>query len=523
MAYREMHVVLVHEVIRRWQLGEPLRAIAAETGVDRKTVRRYVAAAQQHGAAVGGPAPSESLLVQVQAEIRPGGPAERGATWRLCDAHRDAIQGWLKDGARGPKVAELLLRASGVEVPLRTLSRFIQTELRPERRAPTVRLAEHPPGKVLEIDHVELGTVTLAEGPVKLWALVCVAVHSRHAFLWPCRSTRVDELIEGLEAAWAFFGGVFPIVLADNQKAIVTRPDPVRPTLNETFLEYSQARGFLVDLARVRRPQDKPRVERTIGYAWGSCFAGERFRTLEEMRQHAASWATDVAGRRVHGTTQRRPIEAFEAERPLLLPAPLEPYDPPCWHVRKVGADQMVAVAKALYSVPHSVGRREVRLRVDRTMVRIYAGGVLVKAHVRRAAGEAAIDEGDFPAGSRHLLRHDPDALVRVAGEHGPSVKEVARQILDVDQRWCRVRSVHRLLRLCARYGAAEVDAVCEKALGQRVSDVMCIERMLAQPVAPSTAPRETLPAPPSPIARPRFARSAADFHLTGPRRPNVP
>lgn len=40
MAYREMHVVLVHEVIRRWQLGEPLRAIAAETGVDRKTVRR---------------------------------------------------------------------------------------------------------------------------------------------------------------------------------------------------------------------------------------------------------------------------------------------------------------------------------------------------------------------------------------------------------------------------------------------------------------------------------------------------
>jgi hypothetical protein len=61
MAYREMHVVLVHEVIRRWQLGEPLRAIAAETGVDRKTVRRYVAAAQQHGAGVGGPAPSEGV------------------------------------------------------------------------------------------------------------------------------------------------------------------------------------------------------------------------------------------------------------------------------------------------------------------------------------------------------------------------------------------------------------------------------------------------------------------------------
>ncbi len=92
MAYREMPMVLVHELIRRWQRREPLRAIAAATGVDRKTVRRYVAAARQRGVAVGGPAPAEGLLVQLQAELRPGGRAERGATWRVCEAHRDAIQ-----------------------------------------------------------------------------------------------------------------------------------------------------------------------------------------------------------------------------------------------------------------------------------------------------------------------------------------------------------------------------------------------------------------------------------------------
>jgi hypothetical protein len=34
------------------------------------------------------------------------------------------------------------------------------------------------------------------------------------------------------------------------------------PRLNRAFIEYAQARGFVVDPARVRTPTDKPRVER---------------------------------------------------------------------------------------------------------------------------------------------------------------------------------------------------------------------------------------------------------------------
>lgn len=44
------------------------------------------------------------------------------------------------------------------------------------------------------------------------------------------------------------------------------RADPLEPRLNEAFVEYAQSRGFLIDPARVRSPQDKP-----AGAAGGVC------------------------------------------------------------------------------------------------------------------------------------------------------------------------------------------------------------------------------------------------------------
>lgn len=66
-----------------------------------------------------------------------------------------------------------------------------------------------------------------------------------------------------------------------------------------------------------------------------------------------------------------------------------------------------------------------------------------------------------------------------------------------------------RLLRLCERYGADRVDALCARALAFDVLDVPRIERMLkAARTAEDTAPTGTVvPLPPS-----RFARDPASF-----------
>jgi predicted DNA-binding transcriptional regulator YafY len=54
MAFREVAVTEIREVLRAWQAGAGLRRVAAQAGVDRKTARRYVAAAVEAGLARDG-------------------------------------------------------------------------------------------------------------------------------------------------------------------------------------------------------------------------------------------------------------------------------------------------------------------------------------------------------------------------------------------------------------------------------------------------------------------------------------
>ncbi|MFF3575215.1 hypothetical protein ACFYXQ_46535 [Nocardia jiangxiensis] len=57
-----------------------------------------------------------------------------------------------------------------------------------------------------------------------------------------------------------FFDGVFAVAVPDNMKAIADRANATDPRLNDSFREYAESRGFVVDPARVRSPQDKPVV-----------------------------------------------------------------------------------------------------------------------------------------------------------------------------------------------------------------------------------------------------------------------
>jgi hypothetical protein len=125
MAFREVPMFEIREVLRLWLTGEGLRAIARLARVDRKTVRRYVAAAEAAGAgADGGEGQlTDALIGAVCEAVRPARPGGHGAAWAALVPHEELIGGWVKAGLRLTKIADLLGRR-GVRVPYRTLHRF---------------------------------------------------------------------------------------------------------------------------------------------------------------------------------------------------------------------------------------------------------------------------------------------------------------------------------------------------------------------------------------------------------------
>jgi transposase len=512
MAFREVPMVEVKEVLRLWLAGVARKRIAARLGLDPKTVRRYVRTAERVGLdrRAGETTLSDEQVTAVVVALKAIPTRPHGDAWAACVQHQAVITGHLARRVRLTKVRKLLRRA-GVLIPYTTLRRFAAATCGFGRTAPTVPIADGAPGSEVQLDTGWVAWLT-PDAPgrrrrVRAW--IFTAVYSRHRFVYPCLTETTASAIEACEAAWAFFGGVFAVVIPDNTKAIVTTADPLQPRLATGFLEYAQARGFQVDPTRVRHPRDKARVERSVQTVRDDCFAGETLVDLPAARAHAVWWCREEYGLAVHTRTQRRPREHFEAEElPALQPAPAEPYDIPVWAEPKVARDHFAQVAKALYSLPTRYIGQTLVARADRALVRFYLHGILLKTHLRQPPGGRAIDRSDFPPEKAAYALRDVTFLQHEAARHGTAIGAVATQLLAGPLPWTRMRQVYALLGLVRRYGAARVETTCADGLAADCTDVRRLRRMLelATPPPPRSSPPATPPA--------RFLRPVTQYAL---------
>jgi len=147
---------------------------------------------------------------------------------------------------------------------------------------------------------------------------------------------------------------------------------------------------------------------------------------------------------------------------------------------------------------------------VDRTTVRFFLGGEMLKLHARVAPGKRSTDPNDYPVGKADYALRSVDKLKERAREHGEHVGTFAERLLGGPLPWGRMRQGYGLLRLCERYGAARVDALCARALAFDVVDVPRIERMLkaAQKVEDDASTDGKVVR----LPEGRFARDAASF-----------
>jgi transposase len=511
MPYRELSMLEVREVLRRYVGGAGLRAIARGTGLDRKTVAKYLTAGTACGLHPGSAPPTDAQIATVLAQLQGPMGGRPGTTQAVLRPHQVQIQTWLTEGLRLTKIYRRL-RAQGVAVSYSTLYRFAQTACGFGTPAVTVRVADPPPGEVAEVDFGVLGLWTdPATGTRRrVSGLLVTLCHSRYACLAVSLRQDLGALLDGLEVAWTFFGGVVHRLVLDNLTPAVTKADRYTPTLGKVFLEYAQYRGFVVDPTVPVHPTGKPKVERGIPYAREDFFRGETFRDLADMQTRALTWCGELAGTRLHGTTRQVPRVVFETvERALLLPLAPTPFDRPIWSQATVHPDHHVQFQRALYSVPTRYVGQRVDVRGDRRLVRIYAHQVLIKTHPRQAPGQRSTDYADYPAALAPYALRAPDRCIAQGAALGPAVGQFLTVLLGGVFPWARLRQAQALLRLAERFGAARVNAACARALAFDLVDVRRVQRILQAALEHEPAPETrgavlALPA--------RFARPPASF-----------
>ena len=306
-----------------------------------------------------------------------------------------------------------------------TGSRYVSAAFEPKR--PRCEWRRSLPSEQAEVDFSRLGLLFDPEAERKrvCHALVVTLVHSRHQYVHLTHSQKLADLLEGLENACVLFEGVTAKVVIDNLKAAVCKADRYEPIFQRTFEEYARYRGFVIDAAIAGHAQGKPHVERAVPYVRGNFFRGEQWLNLAHAQREAIAWCLSKAGTRKHGITYKQPLVVFEeiekaALHPLALAGPR--FDTPRWATCTVHPDHHVRFGKALHSVPHAFLRKQVDVRGDRSLVRIYFQGGLVKTHPTQLPGGRDTDHGDYPEEKTPYTMRDPNRLISEGRRHGNEI-----------------------------------------------------------------------------------------------------
>ena len=525
MAYREHGMWEVLDVLKRHHRGESQRRIAVATGRGRKTIRAYIREAKKLGWSKEVP-PDDELASRVAQRRQPGpSSSEASASEKALRAHHDRIQQWVEgpEGERGLKLTKVheLLTREGVDVSYSSVYRYAVEQFGLARSRLTLRRAEVSPGELAEVDFGQLGKIYDPESDRKrlVWALLVTLGFSRHQYVHVNFSQKLDVVIDGLEEAWEFFGGVPERVVVDNMKTAVVKADRYEPSFQRTMEQYAELRGFVIDPAVVRQPKGKPIVERGVPYVRESFFRGEQWLDLAHVQREARHWCLEVAGRRIHGTTQKRPLVVFEeVELACLRPVNGPRFDTPQWAEPSVHDDHHVKFLKALYSVPTVYVGKQVTVRGDKALVRIYYKGELIKTHPRKPAGGRATDYTDYPPDLEAYARRDPERMVRQAKKLGNNIGRFMSLLLSGVFPWAKLRQAQKLMRLADKYGHARVETACQRALGFDLINVQRVERILKNAVAPSDDPPQTGELVSMPL---RFLRPNESFSHEPKRKEN--
>ena len=271
-------------------------------------------------------------------------------------------------------------------------------------------------------------------------------------------------------AAFEHFGGVPELVVPDNLKTGVKRPDRYEAEIAAPYADLAAHYSAVVLPTRIGKPRDKAKVEVGVQIAEREILAPLRGRTVFSLAEANAAIAAQlqVLNARPFAKLPGSRESVFrEREAPLLRPLPDEPYQHRTRKLATVHIDYHVELDGHYYSVPYHLVRERVELRFDARTVEVYHAGQRVALHVRSAArGRASTLEEHMPAAHRAVASWTPARIEAWAAKTGPETAALCAAIMaNRPHPELGYRSCLGVLRLEGKYGPARLEAASSRAL----------------------------------------------------------
>lgn len=287
--------------------------ISAQTGLDRKTVKKYLRMSRE--------------------EFISSGSFERDYP-RLLDNYRDFIVADLREFPflSAPQVHDHLKERYPdlPSVTVRTVYNYVESVRKAEGIAKTdestfrdyemLPLCE--PGEEAQADFGEQ-TMTTADGNRhKVYFFVMVLSHSRYKFVFLSDTPFTTALaVYSHELAFDYFGGIPAKILYDQDRVLLKDLNLGELILTKGFSRFVGEYKFDAVFCHKADPESKGKVENVVKYVKYNFLRGRHYKDIETLNRECVGWLERTANGTEHATTRRIPSEVFATvEKARLTP-----------------------------------------------------------------------------------------------------------------------------------------------------------------------------------------------------------
>ena len=462
----------LREILRLKSLGFSERNIAQSCGVSRNTVSKVVHRTDELN--ITWPL-DHDMTDNTLSELL--FPKEKTATDKRLPDYDYIRKELLKNGVTKKllwiEYCELCRQSGGESLMYSQFCEYIRRD--EEKRRATMHIPRKP-GEQIEVDwagdpaHIidpDTGEIT------DCWLFVGVLTYSQYTFVEAFMNERTGNWIKAHIRMFEFFGGVTPVLVADNCTTAVDhqKSDWYTPVLNATYHELAEHYNVAILPARVRKPKDKPTVEGSVGKisTWiTAALRNEQFFSLAELNEAIRKKLQIYNARQFQKKECSRLSLYLGEEQPLLAPLPATPFELSEWKQATVQFNYHIVVDGMYYSVPYQYIKDKVDVRVTDSTIEVFHHHERIASHRRLSgrAGQYSTITEHMPEDHQKYLEWNGDRFRRWADQIGSNTRKVVDAILasgKVEQQ--SYRSCMGLLRLAEKHSSQRLEIACERAL----------------------------------------------------------
>lgn len=466
-----------------------IRQIAEETGHHRKTVRKALAG------------------------MEPRYRRQQESACRVMDSVGLIVENWLKQDLEHPRKQRHTARRihqrlveehqfEGAESTVRRWVRYSKFRLG-VGTSPAVVPLDPEVAREAEVDWGS--AVVRMEGrsqPIKYFCLR--SRYSGKIFVRAYPWERQEMFFDGHLHAFAYFGGVFPVVVYDNLKAAVKQILVGKGRVEqERFAAFRSYYTFEARFCNPGRGQEKGGVEGLIGYARRNFLVPvPEVKDFEELNARLLERCVVHSQKRIAGRPDERSIEQrAEEERPRLLPLLEKPFEISKTLPVRISRYQTAQVDRNRYSVPTAYVGRQCWAELGCEMVRLYADGRQIASH-RRIFGNSRwqID----PLHYLELIRQrvgsfESARAIRQWRPNWPAAYETVLSLLRQRRGDNQgTREFVSILQLHQRYSSLQIETAVNQALQYQTYSYEAVKHLLIReqslPIETVCLPVELIP-----------------------------